>query len=416
MNNIQIYFSDEDIRSMNLSEVQILLKTGELNMSDWALIDEWEGEWGTVGEIPRINTKSGSEKKIRRKTSRTLAAPSQKKPLLFFLIIGIFAFVGISTCLYFVLPPVRDFAHKTIGIQAPSETAGNPRSEDLNPSAEPSGSSPSVRPQAQSPQAVSSPPASFSESSQPSLTPQEEAQVVNQFPYKVFPPLAEAVKNWTAIPTKLFPLPVAVAKELNFSDQTGGSIAVPVGGAVFVNAQRGPQLLVRPGRSSRMQTYVNIDDTTLKNVVTKIYETNVNGWNRLVDKQRQDARDRILAGMPIVPGNVAVSAPANQPTSEPVRPRPVLKIDPTFGTKPSVDNRGRVEVALASIRAKGLEDCQEQFIQRWGVLKQERIQGRPYWTVEVSFLVDSIFGRFPKDAKALIRNGRLEKWVVVEDV
>ena len=49
------------------------------------------------------------------------------------------------------------------------------------------------------------------------------------------------------------------------------------------------------------------------------------------------------------------------------------------------------------------------------MLKQERIQGRPYWTVEVSFLVDSIFGRFPKDAKALIRNGRLEKWVVVED-
>ena len=400
---------------MNLSEVQILLQKGELNKSDWALIDEWKGEWGTVGEIPGINTKAGSEKKIRRKTSRALAAPKKKSPLLFLFIIGFFVFLGTSVCLYFILPPVRNFAQKTIGIQTQSETAGNPR-EDLNPSTEPSGSSPSVVTQTQSPQAVSSPPASFSEPVQPSLTPQEEAQVVSQFPYKVFPPLAEAVKNWTAIPTKLFPLPVAAAKELNFSDQTGGSISVPVGGAVFVNAQRGPQLLVRPGRSSRMQTYVNIDDTTLKNVVTKIYETNVNGWNRLVDKQRQDARDRILAGMPIVPGDVAVSAPANQPTSEPVRPRPVLKIDPTFGTKPRVDNRGRVEVAMASIRANGLEDCQEQFIQRWGVLKQERIQGRPYWTVEVSFLVDSIFGRFPKDAKALIRNGRLDKWVVVEDV
>ena len=415
MNHIQIYFSDDDVRSMNISEVQALLRKGELNKSDWALIDEWEGEWGTVGEIPGINTKAGSENKMRRKTSRTLETPKKKSPLLSFFIIGIFVFVGISVCLYFILPPVRDFAHKTIGIQAPSETAGNPRSEDLNPSAEPSGSSPSVLPQAQSPQVVSSPSASFSEPAPPSLTPQEEAQVVSQFPYKVFPPLVEAVKNWTAIPTKLFPLPVAVAKELNFSDQTGGSISVPVGGTVFVNAQRGPQLLVSPGRSSRMQTYIKIDDTTLKNVVTKIYETNVNGWNRLVEKQRQDARDRILAGMPIVPGDVAVSAPVNQPTSGPVRPRPVLKIDPSFGTKPRVDNRGRVAVALASIRANGLEDCQEQFIQRWGVLKQERIQGRPYWTVEVSFLVDSIFGRFPKDAKALIRNGRLEKWVVVED-
>ena len=82
MNKIQIYFSDDDVRSMNISEVQALLKKGELNKSDWALIDEWEGEWGTVGEIPGINTKAGSENKIRRKTSRTLAAP--KKNLLFY--------------------------------------------------------------------------------------------------------------------------------------------------------------------------------------------------------------------------------------------------------------------------------------------------------------------------------------------
>ena len=60
MNHIQIYFSDDDVRSMNISEVQALLKKGELNKSDWALIDEWEGEWGTVGEIPGINTKAGS--------------------------------------------------------------------------------------------------------------------------------------------------------------------------------------------------------------------------------------------------------------------------------------------------------------------------------------------------------------------
>ena len=138
MNNIQIYFSDEDVRSMNISEVQVLLRKGELNKNDWALIDECEGEWGTVGEIPGINTKAGSENKIRRKTSRALAAPKKKSPLLFFFIIGFFVFVGISVSLYFILPPVRDFARKTIGIHASSETAGNPRSDDFNSSAKPS--------------------------------------------------------------------------------------------------------------------------------------------------------------------------------------------------------------------------------------------------------------------------------------
>ena len=166
-----------------------------------------------------------------------------------------------------------------------------------------------------------------------------------------------------------------------------------------------------------MQTYVGIDDTTLKHVITQTYNTNVKGWHRLVDKQRQDARDRILAGLPMVPTVAASTNPGTKPkaSSLPVRTRPAAPNDPAFGTKPEVNPRGQVTVALASIRSNELADCQEQFIQRWGVLKQERIQGRPYWTVEVSFLVDSIFGRFPKDAKALIRNGRLEKWVVLED-
>jgi len=167
-----------------------------------------------------------------------------------------------------------------------------------------------------------------------------------------------------------------------------------------------------------MKTYVAMDNTTLKQVVTQIYNTNVKGWHRLVDKQRQDARDRILAGLPVVPSVAATSpnpAMAPNPPHLPVRTRPAVANDPAFGAKPEVNPRGQVALALASIRANGLEDCQEKFIQRWGVLKKERIQGRPYWTVEVSFLVDSIFGRFPKDAKALIRNGRLEKWVVLED-
>ena len=73
---------------------------------------------GAIGEIPGINTKAGSENKIRRKSSRALEAPKKKISSSIFFIIGIFVFAGISVCLYFILPPVRDFAHTTIGIQA----------------------------------------------------------------------------------------------------------------------------------------------------------------------------------------------------------------------------------------------------------------------------------------------------------
>ena len=116
MNHIQIYFSDDDVRSMNISEVQALLKKGELNKSDWALIDEWEGEWGTVGEIPGINTKACSENKIRRKTSRALAVPKKKSPLLFFFIIGIFVFVGTSVCLYFLFFHQSETLHTKLSV------------------------------------------------------------------------------------------------------------------------------------------------------------------------------------------------------------------------------------------------------------------------------------------------------------
>lgn len=419
MSKIQIYYSDEDIRDFSIEEVRTMLDAGELTKEDYALIDEWGEEWGAVGDIPEIDVRPVVRRKKKSKVAtarKTRVRQMRKRPssiLIFLLLILILG--ATAAGFYFFVPSVKEFVYDILpGGESGEEVAATPSGTSGPDATNHPDSAP--RPTPAPPggtQASPMPPATPG----PKLTPEEERAVLAQYPYKDFPSLEAAVGNWQRIPTKLFPLQVGVVNEVTFGSQSNGSVSVPSGGNLFVISQRGPQIMVRPSPGSRMQTYVGIDDTTLKHVITQTYNTNVKGWHRLVDNQRQDARDRILAGMPTVPTVAASTNPGTTPKAKslPVRTRPAAPNDPAFGTKPEVNQRGQVTVALASIRANGLADCQEQFIQRWGVLKQERIQGRPYWTVEVSFLVDSIFGRFPKDAKALIRNGRLEKWVVLED-
>ena len=48
-------------------------------------------------------------------------------------------------------------------------------------------------------------------------------------------------------------------------------------------------------------------------------------------------------------------------------------------------------------------------------MEKGRLKGRPMWVVEVGYQVDSIFGRFPQEARAYIRNEKVEKWEVIDD-
>ena len=83
----------------------------------------------------------------------------------------------------------------------------------------------------------------------------------------------------------------------------------------------------------------------------------------------------------------------------------------TIPGKPEQLSNGQVPLVAKSIESGGMSGLDMKRVEKWGVLKQERIEGRSYWTVEVDYKADSIFGKFPARAKALLERGRVVRWV-----
>ena len=50
-------------------------------------------------------------------------------------------------------------------------------------------------------------------------------------------------------------------------------------------------------------------------------------------------------------------------------------------------------------------------ISNWGPIRYEIVDGQPYWTGTVTYNTTSLFGTFPTEAMALMRNGKVIDWL-----
>ncbi len=121
---------------------------------------------------------------------------------------------------------------------------------------------------------------------------------------------------------------------------------------------------------------------------------------------------------PSAPPAVRVRAPLRPMTvlPTPATPLPVETITAApirtrIPGQPEQLPDGQVPIVVKSIQDGAQPGLAMERVQKWGALQQERIEGRPYWTVEVDYQADSIFGRFPARAKALMERGQVVKWI-----
>ena len=47
----------------------------------------------------------------------------------------------------------------------------------------------------------------------------------------------------------------------------------------------------------------------------------------------------------------------------------------------------------------------------WSPLHLREVEGEPYWATSVRYTAKTIFGEFPTEAVALIRHGKVVKWI-----
>jgi hypothetical protein len=218
----------------------------------------------------------------------------------------------------------------------------------------------------------------------------------NAFVAPVFPPVNEVTQNWAVVPKGFFNTPkqVTMKKDLELKMQMGKATAATTfkaGTKIFVMGQEGTNLVVGASAGSPMRGLVAMDETDFKEVFTAAYEQ----VKVVQTENARKAHEYRLAAAERAKN--APAAPAGGGSSS--------------NDKPTKAADGTYPLLLASMKSGEVTEIKPDNIKSWGDPAQEKIDGAEYWTVNVKYETQTMFGKFETEAQARIKNGRVEKWV-----
>lgn len=214
----------------------------------------------------------------------------------------------------------------------------------------------------------------------------------NAFVAPVFQSVEDVTQNWAAVPKGFFAKPVQVTlnKDLKVQMQMGKATAASdfkAGNKIFVMDQVGPNLIVGAAPGSPMRGQVAMDDTDFKQVFTTGYEQ--------LKVTRTEAARRAHEYQ-LAAAERAKNAPPPSTSSN---------------EKPAKAEDGTYPLLVASMRSGEVTEIKLDNIKSWGDVAQEKIDGTDYWTVNVKYETQTMFGKFETEAQARVKNGKVEKWV-----
>ncbi|RZO12491.1 MAG: hypothetical protein EVB09_11975 [Verrucomicrobiaceae bacterium] len=241
----------------------------------------------------------------------------------------------------------------------------------------------------------------------PPIDPIEE-----KYPFPDFKPIEALVGNWKKIPNSAFPRQVTVKVKAKYIFAGGaGSSTVPAGSKTTALSFSGDQLVIAPNAQSKIKGKISIDDTDYKEILGAEYERYKNRKRKAVMTQRQ--RARLIAAEEVKNSNVQ-SIPSQSVTIATASKLPKTRLseyENQIGQIPKRSNDGRVEIMINSLMAGEVSEIKINEVSNWGPIRYEIVDGEPYWTGTVTYNTTSLFGTFPTEAMALMRNGKVIDWL-----
>ena len=241
----------------------------------------------------------------------------------------------------------------------------------------------------------------------PPIDPIEE-----KYPFPDFKPIEALVGNWKKIPNSAFPRQVTVKVKAKYIFAGGaGSSTVPAGSKTTALSFSGDQLVIAPNAQSKINGKISIDDTDYKEILGAEYERYKNRKRKAVMTQRQ--RARLIAAEEVKNSNVQ-SIPSQSVTIATASKLPKTRLseyENQIGQIPKRSNDGRVEIMINSLMAGEVSEIKINEVSNWGPIRYEIVDGEPYWTGTVTYNTTSLFGTFPTEAMALMRNGKVIDWL-----
>lgn len=240
--------------------------------------------------------------------------------------------------------------------------------------------------------------------------------IEEKYPMPEFQPIEQLVGNWKQIPPSAFPRKVTLKAKAKYIFAGGaGSSTAPAGAKTFAISLSGENLVITPNTQSKVRGTISIDDTDYKEILGEEYEKYKQRKKKEVYARRVRAREiaesEVELAQKTSSTNTSQSRP-NQVTSISRIPKDQLSdYENEIGEMPEADNDGRVPIMVSSIRSGAVSEIRLNEISYWGPIRYEIVDNRAYWTATVNYKTTSLFGTFPTEAMALMRNGKVENWL-----
>ena len=246
--------------------------------------------------------------------------------------------------------------------------------------------------------------------------PDQVDPIEEKYPIPDFKPIEELVGNWKKIPASAFPRQVTLKAKAKYVFAGGaGSSTAPAGGKTFAISLSGDKLVITPNKQSNVRGTISINDTNYKEILGDEYEKYKQRKKREIYAQRERARTIAATEVEIT----QTTSSANTNESQTNRVTSISRIskeklsdyENEIGKMPEAENDGRVPIMMRSIRSGDVSEIRLNEISYWGPIRYEIVDNRAYWTATVNYKTTSLFGTFPTEAMALMRNGKVENWL-----
>ncbi|MEC7863121.1 MAG: hypothetical protein VX646_04100 [Verrucomicrobiota bacterium] len=241
----------------------------------------------------------------------------------------------------------------------------------------------------------------------PQIDPIEE-----KYPFPDFKPIENLVGNWEKIPSSAFPRQVTVKVKAKYIFAGGaGSSTIPAGRKTTALSFSGNQLIIAPSAQSKIRGKILINDTDYKEILGSEYEKYKNRKRKEVMTQRHRARliaaeeEKNFNTQSIPSQSVTIATASKLPKAR------IAEYENRIGKIPKRGNDGRVRLMVSSLMAGEVSEIKLNEISHWGPIRYEIVDGQPYWTGTVTYNTTSLFGTFPTEAMALMRNDKVINWL-----
>lgn len=233
-----------------------------------------------------------------------------------------------------------------------------------------------------------------------------DKELAARYPLPEFKPIEVLVGGWKKIPASAFPRQVTLKVPATLQLTGGVGTGTLEAGRKVLALAGTPEggLIIAPSQDAVMRGAVPMEATDFKAVMSAVYEDFKKRKRSEVEKLREAARREAASGKG-PPSSVLISE----------GPSPPAGVLASIGPKPVAQGDSTVPAVLESIaerhRTKKHAEPPAGTTLGWGPVRYREVGGEPYWAVSVRYTARTIFGEFPAEAVALMRNGKVVKWI-----